>query len=65
MQGRGDVRGYAAYLIMAEVELADALGRVEVGDFLDLALRPGPRFLPHEVIEHNYLKNNAHMISQR
>ena len=64
MQCGGDVRGYAAYLIMAEVELTDALRGVEIGDFLDPGLRPSPGLLPCEVIEHNYLKNNAHFIIQ-
>lgn len=56
MEGGGDVRGYDAYLIMAEVELANALWRVEVGNFLDLGLGSGPGVIPCEVVEHNYLK---------
>lgn len=49
----GDVSRYDADFVMAEVELADALGRAEVGNFLDFnALRLASWFLPHEVIQH-------------
>ena len=65
VDGCGDVRGDGADLVVAEVELADALRRTEVGNLLDPALRPSLGFLPHEVIEHcHYLKNNAHVIGQ-